>query len=176
VKCLLDMDGVLADFVTGICMSLGVENPYYKTSSIGEFDMVKLLGIPEAHFWSQCDYDFWLGLRKMDYADRYVDLLVDRFGAQNICILSSPSENRGCVDAKKAWIRNHYPQLTKHLFGNAKEFCGSPHHVLIDDYDKNVNKFRAERGHAFLPPRIWNSRHAETRDEIELLGEFLERL
>jgi len=53
----------------------------------------------------------------------------------------------------------HFPQFQRRfLFGPAKAFCASPERVLIDDYDGNVDKFRAAGGHAILVPQSYNSR------------------
>jgi hypothetical protein len=68
------------------------------------------------------------------------------------------------------WIKNNLPQMYKRvIITAAKEMCAHPSALLIDDADHNVNKWRANGGVAILVPRIWNSRHAEADNTVEIL-------
>lgn len=105
-------------------------------------------------------YKFWAELEKTEEADKIVDLVVKKVGVKNMCFLSSPCRTIGCMDGKKRWLLDHYQHLAGQvLFGNKKEFCANPEHLLIDDYDENIKKFREAGGQAILFPRPWNSNY-----------------
>lgn len=168
-KCVLDLDGVLADFVTGASIAHGRPNPYLDRSNYGNYYMEKIWGMSVEEFWRPMDEDFWSMLDIMDKAVDLVDFLDNEFDG-NVCILSSPSKNRGCVDGKLHWIKQNFPQLERSfLIGPKKHFCASSQTLLIDDYDRNVNGFREHSGHAYLVPRPWNSAHTEDFDLDDLM-------
>jgi 5'(3')-deoxyribonucleotidase len=166
-KVLLDMDGVIADFVAGACAHHGIANPWDRPEMLGEWDFMKALpeGMSATTFWGSLGLDFWANLDKTSEADELVEYLEQRFGEENICILSSPCLTPGCVEGKLLWIKKHYPRLARsYLFGPRKEFCARPNTLLIDDLDHNVWKFREHGGAAILFPRPWNSSHRFPRD------------
>jgi len=166
---LIDLDGVLADFTAGASEAHGRPNPYLDKNLYGNYYIEKIWGITQEEFWKPMDEDFWYMLDVMDKAKELVDFLDVEFDG-NICILSSPSKNRGCIDGKLAWIKQHFPQLErKFLFGPQKHFCSSPNTLLVDDYDYNVENFRKFGGHAYLVPRPWNSAHSEEFDLDDLM-------
>lgn len=156
--CFLDMDGVIADFVKGVCAAHGKETPYTKPESFGIFDMEKLWGISSQEFWKTTEYSgFWRNLEKYEDADELVSFLCSVFGTENICILTSPSESPFCIPEKKAWIGEHFPQFKKQiLFGSAKHFLAGPDRVLIDDRDKNIETFINAGGVGWTYSRLWN--------------------
>jgi len=65
----LDQDGVLADFVSGICQAHGRDDPYHREDSKGVWDIWELWDIPLDEFWEPCEYDFWRNLPKTPEAD-----------------------------------------------------------------------------------------------------------
>lgn len=156
LRCVLDLDGVVAAFVQGVCRQFEVADPYLLPEHRGNYNAIEMV-----LDWKHLEEDFWAGLPKMSDADEIVRLVEERFGPENVAFLSSPSHNRGCMPGKIRWIREHYPQLQRRfLFGPPKHFVAHPNAVLVDDYDKNVESFRAHGGRAILLPRIWNSLHA----------------
>jgi len=164
MQCLLDMDGVIADFMKACCAAHNRPDPYLQESSLGIWETEKVWGITEREFWKPIDalgLGFWDGIVKTPEADRIVELLTETFGETNIAILTAPSFDPGCVPGKMAWIKRHYPQFKKRIiFGHAKEFLSAPYRVLVDDRDKNVENFRAAGGQAILVPRPWNKAHS----------------
>lgn len=165
MKCLLDLDGVLVDFVGGICRAHGRPNPYADGQNNGLYEMAELWGISATKFWSVADAEFWAGLEMMPDGTNILTACVDVFGTENICLLTSPSMNEGATEGKVRWIYEHLPVFRRRfMVGAAKEFCAHPGAVLVDDYDSNVAKFRLHGGHAVLVPRPWNSAHAKSRN------------
>ena len=55
---MLDMDGVLCDFVRGSLSHHGRTLDYNTI----EWDFVNQLGMPPAEFWAPLGFDFWAGL------------------------------------------------------------------------------------------------------------------
>jgi 5'(3')-deoxyribonucleotidase len=174
-QCFLDMDGVLADFVGGVCKAHDRESPYSREESFGKFDMEGLWGISAQKFWRPTnEKGFWFNLEKTPEADRLVKLIEEIFGIENICILSSPSENMYCIPEKKEWIRKYFPQLSRNmLFGSCKQFLAKSNAVLIDDADKNVDKFKLFGGVGCLLPRPWNRLHSFEGDRVNFIWGLL---
>jgi 5'(3')-deoxyribonucleotidase len=157
------MDGVIADFVSGVSAAHGRPSPYENGGGRGIFDIEKLWGISAVEFWKPTNsVEFWLNLPKMPDADYIVAFLADHFGEDNVAILTAPSLFDGCMAAKRKWIEQHYPQFAKRVIfspAGAKSFLASEHNVLIDDRDENVERFQLAGGAAVLVPRPWNKDH-----------------
>lgn len=152
-KILLDMDGVLVDFVGGAFAWHGKTIPDAVPWSIWE-----AMGLSEREFWEPLGYDFWANLGWTEDGQDLVERLEEMAGTANIAILSSPCLTAGCAEGKLAWIKRHVPQFSRqYLLGPAKEFAASPDRVLVDDYWHNVEKFRKCGGAAVMVPRQWNA-------------------
>ena len=160
MKCFLDMDGVLADFVGGVCKAHN-RTCYDKPEHLGEFQLEKCWGITAEAFWRPTNnWDFWFNLEKTPEADAIVELAFRNFGEKNVAILTSPSLDRSCVPAKRAWVEKYYPSLAKGMiFSWGKGMIGGPGRVLVDDRDRNVEDWDAAEGYGVLMPRPWNRWH-----------------
>lgn len=178
MKCLLDMDGVLTDFVAEMCARHKRTSPYLDAANYGQFDMYGPWGMAEEEFWSVADMDFWKSIPVHEGAHRLVAGLESLFGLDNICILSSPSKNLDCCHGKIWWLRKHFNDYGRRfLIGPKKEFCAGPGRILVDDYDRNVDKFMQAGGEALLVPRPWNRNHDVSGDWVEwTLNRLKERL
>lgn len=160
VRLLVDMDGVLTDFVSHICQLHGRDNPYLGDKHLGLFDMDKIWGMSASEFWSPCGYEFWSTMDWMPDGAATLNHCEQLVGPENVCILTAPCATAGCVDGKRDWIANRAPEYKKRvLIGSCKEFLACDNNILIDDRDENVQKFREAGGCAFLVPRPWNSAH-----------------
>ena len=169
-KALLDMDGVLVDFMKGICAAHNRPDPYINNPlAYGEFQTEKVWGITPEEFGAPIQgeaLEFWTGLDKTPEADKIVRLVCREFGADNVAILTAPSKDAGSVPGKRAWLNRHYPYLSHNvIFTAAKGFLAGPKRILIDDRDKNVQEFKKAGGDAILVPRPWNS-HFMFKDEV----------
>jgi len=167
---LLDMDGVLADFVGGIC-KLHNRTCYDKPEHMGEFKMEKLWGMSKEEFWIPQDKQgFWLGLEKTVEADDIVQLADETVGFKNIAIVTSPSNNIFCISEKKVWMKKYFPGLEKRMiFTNVKGFVAGPNRLLIDDKDKNVDEFNRAGGWGILLPRYWNRRWERAEEGLDVV-------
>ncbi len=160
VQALLDMDGVIADFMGHLCWYHNRPSPYENPAAYGIWDTETLWGITVEEFWEPIKKDsltFWKTIPKTKEADALVKLVSETFGEENVAILTAPSDDSGAVPGKRSWIRKHYPQFQKRIiFGSAKEFLAAPYRVLIDDRDKNISQFEDAGGEGVLVPRFWN--------------------
>lgn len=178
-QCLLDMDGVLADFNAGayeVHRRDGYEaHPEYR----GIYTLQHCWGMTDNAFWQPINAypSFWALLPKLPDADGIVEFVTGVFGEENIAILTAPAWGPHCIPGKQQWIRQHYPQFKRRIiFGSCKEFCAGPERYLLDDRDTNVEKFDEAGGFGILVPRLWNSRWNEADHTLERLKEDLENI
>lgn len=167
-RILLDMDGVLSDFVTAISAVHHRPSPYLDPANWGTWEMEKIWGISVDDFYSPTDnIEFWANMPCMPYGSHLVDDLVDTYGEDNIAICTAPTQSQYCIPGKRQWMKRHYaqyPDLARRMiFTKEKWFLSAPGMVLYDDRDKNVEDFvsRGAGGGAVLVPQLWNRRYAE---------------
>ncbi len=167
-RCFLDMDGVIADFVTGVCAAHGRENPYLRPESADIFAMERLWGITAEAFWRPTNNEaFWRNLPKTPEANDLVRLVETAFGLKNVAILTAPSKVGACITGKRKWIEKNFPRFTKQIiFCSHKAILAGEDAYLIDDRDRNLQEFAAAGGHAICVPRPWNWRHACSEDVL----------
>jgi len=173
---LLDMDGVLCDFVTA-ALSLHGRSDVLPRWPAGEWSIPKVLGMSSQQFWSKIDAvgsAFWYELTPYRWMNE-LTTLIGRHAA--FTILTSPSRDAACPTGKIQWLRKHLsPTFDAFMIGSRKHLCARADTVLIDDSDQNVIQFRKHGGQAILFPQIWNSNHhlldplAHVRRELCLLS------
>lgn len=156
----VDMDGVLADFVKA-ALALHDRSEALETWPLGEFNMAKVLGISTRQFWDKIDSagtGYWSDLERYSWCEELVSNVVEH---APMAILSSPSLSPDCAAGKLEWLQNFFGRgFRDFLIGPQKHLCARPDAVLIDDSDRNVDRFREHGGHAVLFPQPWNSNHA----------------
>lgn len=177
-KCFLDMDGPLVDFDA-------VAMIYFRTT---EQELKRCGWTPGSGWWNQyCNITdeqleelgegFWASLPKSPWCDQVIEIVENKFGAENVCILSSPVRNPGCLSGKYLFIEKWIPRyLERMLIGRPKSFCAGPYKILIDDHDESINEFESEGGIGILFPRYSNSLHAKANDPLEHLKVELQKL
>lgn len=182
VKCFLDLDGVLVDFVPAAFAACGASNRYISDPSTrGEYNMEKILGITSSRFWENVNSfpSFWEDLAPTNEASEIVALCEEKFGRDNIHILTAPSPASECFTGKRRWVRDHFPQYHKKIIFAAaplKYLLSGERRVLIDDRDSNITQWRDAGGSGVLCPRFWNSAHPSHSRVLEVLREELEKL
>lgn len=159
-KLLLDMDGVLVDFVRGAFKEHGKEIPYGEM--VWDFDQIFFPGQPEL-FWEPMGFQFWSELPWMPNGKELFVALAKTYGYENITLTTSPSRTVGSIEGKIQWIRNHLPPEMHRRFNvtPVKEECASPNRILLDDSGPNCEKFLAEGGKVVLIPQPWNAKKNE---------------
>jgi hypothetical protein len=169
MRILLDLDGVIVDFITGAFEAHGITN--VKQEDIVHWDLEALIGIETGDFWAKFDEDFWAGLKMYDWVEELLYLLEK----WDVCLLTSPGWTG--AGGKQRWIRENLPWFFKnnrYLIGPGKEFCASKDTVLIDDYDANCKKFRNAGGHSIVFPQPWNTAANLIYQRLEYVTEKLE--
>jgi 5'(3')-deoxyribonucleotidase len=154
-EALLDLDGVLVDFVRG---SLAFHDKYIPYSEVTwDFADRVFPGEPEK-FWEPLSYDFWANLPKTPQCDALVEGLIEIFGAKNICICTSPIQTPGCIDGKLEWVRRNLPKCfhRQYMICPVKHFAAASNRILIDDRDENIVDFVKAGGRGRLIPQPWN--------------------
>lgn len=149
---LLDMDGILSNFVNAACQAHNRLYLYDLLINRGKFDMDKIWGMTPEEFWKPTNnYEFWRSMSIMPDAHQIVDLLAIR--GYTVLICSSPSQSPHCIRGKVDWLKTHFPKLS-YAFMKHKELLNQ--YPLIDDRDSNIDKHGPN---GFLYPRPWNSLH-----------------
>jgi 5'(3')-deoxyribonucleotidase len=140
------------------------------------WDLGQVFSMTHKDIWEPLGFEFWRDLAPQPWCHEVIRLLTDRFGEKNICLLTSPVDTEGCVEGKRAWMRNHTPQFRRRfLIGPAKEFtAGTPKHCLVDDSDTNIDTFKEAEGSTFLFPAPWNGRFKE--HPVEALQKWIDGL
>lgn len=174
MKCLLDLDGTIANFVQAMCISHDRTDPFEEGHT--DYYLERAWDMTLEEFWEPSNNaEWWANIPKYDNSDRIVEMVEDYLGFDNICILTTPTVHPQSLAGKVMWIQKNYPQYErKFLIGPQKQFCAHPNSVLIDDHNSNIVSFVTEGGNGILVPRPWNPASGE--DVLDYLETQLESL
>jgi len=164
MKCLVDLDGVLANFVQG---AMRVHNTWFSFDDV-RWGIEEQFGMDPKKFWAKCDEAFWAELEPTEEKVALLALVESYFDPAEIYICSSPCATMGSATGKIRWVEKHIPNYRRQLIltGRKEHFANSGR-LLIDDSDSNCEKWRAAGGDALLVPRPWNDNRGEnTMDYI----------
>jgi len=151
-KIFLDMDGVIVNFVKGMCKMHG-------EPEIKEWLTPQIFGLTIKQFWAPCNFtNFWANLEWMPDGCKILRT-AEKIG--DVYILTAPTLSANSYSGKIKWIENNLIRY-KHrtIICPCKELLAG-NGILVDDSDKNVDTFRKAGGQAILVPRPWNSRFGE---------------
>ena len=168
MKILLDLDGVLVNFVNGAAKYHNINLDPYPFP--GTWDFVIEVGFKPAKFWD-LPRDFWANLDWMPDGKEILDICYDRVGVDNVCLLTCPTLSGDSAAGKMDWINQNIPELRRqYLMGPAKHFVGNSTSLLIDDADHNIVDYPYT---SVLVPRPWNSGYDEKYQGAEYLRRTL---
>lgn len=171
------MDGIITDCERALCEIHNRPSPYVHPINNNVYDMSSIWIMNAEHFWAHCEHDFWANMHWTPDGKEILALVEETFSPENVCLLSSPTRNKGCMGGKLEWLEKHMPQYSRRFFfGTAKHFAARPNAVLVDDKNENVDLFTQHGGHAFLYPRPWNRRYSSTGVALATLKYFLRTL
>ena len=167
----LDLDGVIVDFISGVLEWYNIDKQH--DDMVGWNDIITASGKSTVKFWQGLDSrDFWLGLKKYEYADEILDM-VSRAEADT-CILTSPAFH--IAGYRQDWIQDNMPDYFtegRYLIGPAKAYCSYQGAFLIDDSDSNCKLFDKFDGVSILFPQPWNNMREYAPDNVKWLEEEL---
>lgn len=152
---LLDMDGVVCNFIDGLIKSHGWP---IKHDDYASWDFHRTFGVTDEEMWeSTNDGKWWLGLEEYPWAKVLVTELRRR---GEVVFCTSPSLDSSCPSQKVQWLRNHalmHPRRNDYQIGGRKELNAKSGAILIDDSEDKVAKYIEHGGEAILFPQPWNS-------------------
>ena len=169
---LLDMDGVIANFVRH---SLVANDLLLRHDDCTQYDYWKLAGISGNQFWKRIDstprfwetippYPWFLELKK----------IVSQF---DFHICTSPSKSPDCFSGKADWIQAYFGREFRNIvLTPQKHLLAKSNHILIDDSQQKYEKFVDAGGHAILFPQPWNSNSHLTDDRIAFVRDQLDAI
>jgi len=152
---LMDMDGVIADFVT---RSIEVAKLPVTFDCISEWDYFDKY-MSREEFWSKIDNHegFWENLDPHPWAHELVSMCKN-YG--QVIYASSPVIHHNCCEGKIKWLRKHRfmsNSQNEFMFGPEKWLLARRGRILIDDYNENIKNFIFAGGHGYTFPQNWNS-------------------
>ena len=174
---ILDMDGVIVDFVHGLLNWLEMPDILgLDRWPKGEYNLGKVLtswagpGVNEKIQQALNDPDFWLGLKPTEEFHEILSIL-----SYHPFVIASVCCNESAIIGKVRWLYRHCPgihfapckgskSVTQLMYlaavdGGFAEECN----LLIDDSDDEVNRWA---GPSILVPRQWNRATGNPIDEI----------
>lgn len=151
---LLDMDGVICNFVDGLISSMGLPITHEQYTS---WNHHHTLGYTDEQMWEHTRVgNWWENLEPYPWAHYLVDNLRN---IGEIIYCTSPSRCSSCPSQKVTWLRKHGfmdENKNDYQIGPKKELNAASGAVLIDDSEDNVRKYRDAGGRAILFPQPWN--------------------
>lgn len=171
---LLDMDGVIADFVSGLIKLHGwpIEHGDY-----ANWDYHREFGITDDEMWEPTyDGSFWLSLDPYPWASALIRSLRNH---GEVIYCTSPSKDATCPSQKVSWLRAHgFMGINEvsYQIGKRKELNAGSGAVLIDDSDSNILKYRGAGGRAILFPQPWNENRRSSNDPAEYVIDIVEEM
>lgn len=161
---LLDMDGVIANFIGGLIRS---HKWPIEHRDFDSWNYHRELGVTDEEMWKPTrEPGWWERLDPYPWAGKLIDELDDK---GEVIFCSSPSLCDSCPSQKVTWLRNHgFMSLNSNDYqmGPRKELNALSGAVLIDDSDSNVDKYRKAGGEAVLFPQPWNENRKHMSEPV----------
>lgn len=172
MRFLIDMDGVLVDFVTTFFdTTVGVEERkrLFANWSPGLYNLHEVAPQIPKTIWNTLTATFWSGLKPtFDMYPFLKEFIKTLDPAKDSIELFTTVTNKRAMEGKKLWAEAYCPG-TPIIFtdiGGGKSHEATNDTLLIDDYDKHIREFRLAGGQGILVPRPWNFLH-DVVDSVE---------
>lgn len=170
-KILLDIDGVLNNFIRGACKIFNRDYDSLISSwPLGIWNMEVALNIPASEFYSTIDHagiDFWANLPEFSHTRSMIKFCQDLAPTY---LVTTPTLDPSCHHGKMIWIQNVFGRNFKdYVLTPRKELCAAPYHVLVDDNEENIKKFIINGGIGLLYPTVGNCRYEERFNPFEII-------
>ncbi len=161
---LLDMDGVICNFIEGL-----IETHRWPIShdSYSSWNHHRTFGLSDEDMWAPTnDGKWWTQLNEYPWAKRLLQELM-KLGEVVFC--TSPNRDATCPSQKVEWLRSKgfmWERGINYQIGKQKELNAKSGAILIDDSDDNVKKYRDHGGKAILFPMPWNENRHVLDDKV----------
>ncbi len=167
----LDMDGVIADFVTPSLKVAGIPLTHDQVTTWNYFEPY----MTEKEFWGKIDGEpsFWKNITPYPWANDLVKLCRS-FAPVRFC--SSPALDPHCVAQKVQWLRWHQfmdDDKNDYHFTPYKYELAKPKRILIDDSKSNGLDFLKHGGIAIEFPQPWNDEANYISDRLSYVHKWL---
>lgn len=166
---LLDVDGVLCNFIDGIIKSKGLDITHDEWVN---WNHHRYLGMTDEEFWDITrSPEWWLNLQPYPWASDLILVFNDLF---DVVYCTSPSLDSSCPSQKVEWLRRQgfmSNSRNDYVIAPKKELLARPDAILIDDSHENCDKFRLAGGKAIVFPQPWNSVEVDGKndDKVEYI-------
>ena len=159
---LLDLDGVLCQFVKGVCDLYSLDyDQIMRDWKPGVWDIFSQIDVDKNKFWRRINANFWKNLIPYKEAYKLIDLCKQL--TDNVYICSSPGTCIPAYEGKILWLERYLPGI-EFVLTQHKELLARSKTILIDDNSKTNGKFLQNGGMIVEYPRIWNASHRYCSD------------
>ncbi|MDP2652058.1 MAG: hypothetical protein Q8O94_02890 [bacterium] len=150
----IDVDGVLADFVSGV-QKLFKFDP----SDLKHYDIPAHLGMDHEFFWKSIQIQkkhFWRDLNVLPGAESLMETIFLSNCKQYLCTSVRPWPE--AFAGRLEWVQRWFPGFQEHLIyiKDKALLARDKNTILIDDYIENVKSFKHAGGAALLYPATYN--------------------
>jgi 5'(3')-deoxyribonucleotidase len=172
----LDLDDVLADFKGAACKVYGTTLEEYMSKNAGrEWDMCPTLGVSRADFWNTINAAgaiFWENIEPLPWFDSLVSIVANY--DSDWVLLSAPSLCSSSYVGKIAWIKKHLgDKFERYILTSHKELLAKPGTLLIDDRERNVERFVKAGGDGIVFPSEFNCFYQFAKEPVSYLEGLL---
>ncbi len=170
---LLDVDGVLANFVQGSIDFHGM-NSEFKWEDATDWTYYKKSpwSLTSREFFLPLDtVEFWENLKPYEYAVPFYRFL-KTLGAELTICTAVPDGSVNAASGKYRWLKKHLGiDSSDVVITRKKHLLANDHTLLIDDAMHNAIGFRNNGGNVILFPRPWNGATYRNWRDIALSAE-----
>lgn len=176
----LDIDGVCTNFIEACIKANGFNSDevlkLWKNEYRGEFRAFKVLGISNKVFWKNIETtgeEFWSNMEPYPW---FLDLYKKLNEIGKVHFLSSPSMAPNSLSGKLKWLQKYFGRdFRDYIITPNKELLAHKNAYLIDDYPRNVEKFKESGGNGILFPQYWNTKEI-INDKIEYVLSIIKNI
>jgi len=184
--CLIDKDGVLADFVGAACAAHGVPSPYFEKDAPPPFVPEKaagvkyfqnLLGLSTDQFYDKlCGPGFWQSVPMTAEAVSVVSLASSVFVPKSVHVVGGITLDPACASVGYEWVARYFPQFIRRVTFSTDPVttCAGPSRLLISSREDLVDDWRSSGAPAILFARPWNRAWKRTQYAVSDLRSDLE--
>jgi hypothetical protein len=176
------MDGVIADWHTATLKLWGISMDNLTLTGKLEYAIHKWIShelkidLSYEELWSRINEatrndNFWSDIQPYYHSFELVtrlSVLMQAYEGQ-LVVSSIPNGCHYAWGQKVLWLRSFFPELQEHfMLGKDKHLLAKPNHILIDDCDENIDKFREHGGKAIVFPQRWNRKYQEVNADFKI--------